>query len=366
MNPLKIVIISRNSYPTLSPRSHRTTELAKEFASRGHQVIIYTLLGDYDYTKYSKETGITFKNLGKSKLGALDNVGYKNNQFWAKIGRKLFSKSFEVPNIELLPMVRKALKHEKNIDLLITIAHPHTIHWGAAKYIKNNRNKIGTWIADCGDPYMKNPFKKHPFYFKYFEKEWCRLCDSITVPIHKAKDAYYPEFKEKIKVIPQGFNFNNLKLAHYQPNSVPTFAFAGQAYKGLRDPNQFLKYISSLSFEFKFIVYTKSVKIFDDYKEKLKDRLEIRDFIPRENLLFELSKMDFLINIENKSGVQQPSKLIDYALTKRPILNITSDFKERKAFNAFISKDYSKQAEITNIDDYNIKIVASQFLELYK
>lgn len=38
MLPRKILIISRSFYPMNSPRSFRTTELAKEFARQGHEV----------------------------------------------------------------------------------------------------------------------------------------------------------------------------------------------------------------------------------------------------------------------------------------------------------------------------------------
>lgn len=365
MKPLKIVIISKNCYPALGPRAHRTTELAKELVKRGHQVIVYALLGNYDYSEYSKETGVTFKNLGVSKLGVTDNTGYYNKTIWAKGLRKLFSKWLEVPNIELIPLVRKALKKEGNIDYLITIAHPHTIHWGAANFVRKNREKVKFWIADCGDPYMKNPYNFRPQYFSKYEKNWGELCDYITVPIDSAKEAYYQEFEKKIQVIPQGFQFDNIELADYKKNKIPTFAFSGKIYPGLRDPSKFLDYLITLKLDFRFILYSKNTLFYEPYKSKLNEKIEIRDYVPREELLFELSKMDFLINIKNISGVQQPSKLIDYAFTKRPVLEITSGFEEEKTFNQFMEGNYLDQMAFKDIERYDIKNVANQFLNLY-
>src|SRR5690554_1552498 len=109
MKPLKIVLVSKNCYPKLGPRAHRTTELAIELARRGHQVTVYALLGNFDYTECSNKTGITFKNLGESKLGVTDNTGYYNKAFWAKGLRKLLKNWLEVPNIELIGLVKKAL-----------------------------------------------------------------------------------------------------------------------------------------------------------------------------------------------------------------------------------------------------------------
>ena len=167
---MKIVIISQVCYPDLGPRAHRTTELAKEFARKGHNVIVYALLGKYDYSKIQTETGVIFKNLGNSRFGISDNIGYCNRNITYRIIRKFVGKYFEFPLIELMPMVRKALKKEGDIDYLITVAYPHTIHWGAEKFIKKNKEKIKLWVADCGDPFMGNPFMKKPFYFKRIEK----------------------------------------------------------------------------------------------------------------------------------------------------------------------------------------------------
>lgn len=365
---MKVVIISQTCYPNLSPRGHRTTELAKEFAKRGYDVIVYALLGNYDYTDYSNKTGITFKNLGKSKFGLTDNTGRSNKNIFYRGLRKLFGKHFEFPKIELISMVKNALKNEGVIDYLITIAQPHTIHWGATGYVKNNRDKVKFWVADCGDPFMGSPFINHPSYFEKVEREWCEACDKITVPLEDAKNAYYKEYKDKIEVIPQGFDFSNVQLSIHAQNKVPTFAYSGVFYKGLRDPSRFLKYISNINVDFKFIVYTRSSAFFEPYKVKLGERLELREYIPRTQLLKDLSEMDFLINIKNNSEVQQPSKLIDYYLTKRPILEISSAFtkNEKKIFNQFLDADYRERLAVEDIEKYNITHVIDKFIKLKK
>jgi hypothetical protein len=361
---MKIVIISQNCFPSLGPRQHRTTELAKELARRGHEVIVYALLGDYDYSKFCHQTGVTFKNLGKSEFGISDNTGRYNRNIFYRAFSKFLGKYFEFPFIELMPMVNRALKKEGSIDYLITIAQPHTIHWGVSTYLKKDKSTIKFWVADCGDPFMKDPFNFRPFYFKHYEKKWGELCNYISVPISNAVNAYYQEFKHKIKTIPQGFDFDNVELAKYQVNEIPTFAYSGFLYKGKRDLTKFLDYLFEIETNFKFIVYTQNISLFTQYINKFKGRLEIRDYVPRKELLFELSKMDFLINIANYSTVQVPSKLIDYAITKRPILEISSDFKEINEFKEFLQENYLKRKKIAEIEQYTIKNVGNAFLDL--
>ena len=81
-----------------------------------------------------------------------------------------------------------------------------------------------------------------------------------------------------------------------------------------------------------------------------------------------MSSMDFLININNNSEVQTPSKLIDYSISKRPILNISTDFpiKERTNFEEFIKGDYSAQYLVKNVEQYDSKNVCLKFINLYK
>lgn len=363
-NPLKIVIITQTIYPALDPRSHRSMQLALGLADAGHDVTVYALLGKYDYGKYQENRNIKFKNLGESKLGLRNSDNDSRYTIFNRGMKKLFWNVFLYPDIEMVPMIRKALKKEKNIDLLISIAVPYINHFAIAG-LKNINAKC--WVSDCGDPFTGNPFCNVSSHFKYFERKWGRRTDYITVPIAEAKDGYFKEFENKIKVIPQGFNFDNIKLASYKKNSIPTFAYSGATYKDLRDPSKFLDYLSTINKPFKLIVYTVGGNLFKQYVDLLRDKMELRGYVERDELLYELSKVDFLINIKNKSGVQQPSKLIDYANTKRPIITITSDFteSEKVVFEEFLTENYTNQTIVENIEKYDIRNVVKEFVNLY-
>lgn len=364
---MKIVIISQHLFPIQTPRAYRTTELAKEFGKRGYEVIIYAVLGKYNYSDFEKKSDVKVKNIPiKWQIKPYSSDGNKIHFIDKVIGR-LFNKLFEFPNIEFMFCVPKILKKEKDVDLLISIAVPHQIHWGCAKSkIKNPNSFPKKWIADCGDPFMKNGLvKEHYKYFEKYERIFCEQCDYITVPIEEAKGAYYEEYRNKIKVIPQGFDFDLSVQEINVNNDIINFLYAGTFFKDNRHPEIFLKFIDSLNIDFRFHVFTKFEEIIRQYKPLLKEKLIIHNPIDRKNLVEFMKKMDFLLNLENVNRPGQlPSKLIDYAIAKRPILSINPVEINKNLIMEFFEGNYKNQLKISNIEQYYIKNVADKFLSL--
>ena len=272
MDKKKVLIISSVFFPRNSPRAHRTTELAIELSKQGHFVTVFALLGDYNYSDFEKKYRLTVRDLGDMNFVTLNSDGkeMKLNFFkkaFIKFGGKKF---FEFPDIELSYKVFKVLKcNRQQFDLLITIAVPFPIHWGAA-YAKNRVNVFPkVWVADCGDPYMGNPAHNHPCYFKYVEKWFSRKVDYISIPTKNAIQAYYPEFHSKIKIIPQGVNLDKFQsLLNYTKNTVPTFVYAGAFYKKIRDPRPFLEYLCNIEDDFLFVIFTKSNSLIEEFKNR--------------------------------------------------------------------------------------------------
>lgn len=363
----EILVLSYATFPSNSPRHLRTHELVRELSKQGHKVTLYVLKGNYNYKKYEEENNIEVKSLGKTVFFNFDPITGLKEPIVFKIVRKFLGSYLEFPLIELVVNVFNVLKKENQKDLLITIGNPYPLHWGAALFMHfSKKNKFNKWIADCGDPYMGNDFHKKPFYFKYIEKFFCRKTDFITIPIHSAIEGYYPEFHNKIRVIPQGFNFSETKIVKdFVKNEIPTFIYAGIFYEKLRDPRPLLDYLIDLKVDFKFKVYTKNKLFLEKYITISPERIEVLDYIPRDELIFEMSKADFLINIENPSHVHSPSKLIDYALSKRPILSLnTNDKLDKRLINDFLQGNYDRALSVPNIDIYDIKNVARKFIEL--
>lgn len=361
---MNILIISHFTWPHQSPRAFRTAELSEELARLGHDVTVYSVPEGADYVAYTQKTGVKimpiYMRIPSNKGGA----DYRNNAI-DKALYHVFNTLTDYPSIEFKWRTKDILEKEKDFDLLITIAVPHEIHFGAGAAMERRPSEpTKCWIADCGDPFMFNPYKKPFFWFAGEEKRWCRRVDYITVPTEQSINGYYPEFRSKIKVIPQGFNFDDINIAEYEPNSVPTFAYTGRFYPGLRDPYQFLDYLTTLKEDFRCIFFVAS-DLPQKYTDALGDKLVVKKGWKRKDIIYELSKMDFLLNIPNKgSMVQVPSKLIDYALAKRPVLSIETDFAQQQQLHEFLQGDYSSQMTLPDLEMYNIKNVARQFLAL--
>lgn len=358
---MNILIISGSFYPINAPRSFRTTELAKEFARIGHIVTVYIPPTDFDYKPFLSENPlikIKFTNGINRSLGKSNGLSYKF--------KRVLQVLFEYPDINYYFKLKYILKNESNYDLLVSIAVPHPIHWGIARIYKKRRI-AKTWVADCGDPYMgcETVSIPHPFYFEWFEKRWCEKCDYISVPTVTSFNGYYPEYRDKIRVIPQGFNFNEINFKDYIKNPVPTFAFAGGFINGFRDPKLLMYFLCTTDRPFKFYYYgSNGHQFLDQYKSILGDKLIINEQVPRNRLLPLISQMDFLINISNGTNVQTSSKLIDYTLTHRPILTIESNDIKIDTMREFLDGNYEHQDPALDISQYDIRDVAGKFLSL--
>jgi len=249
----KILIVSRTFYPENSPRSFRTTELAKELARQGHEVDVLlpqNLQKDIEHS-FDKESGFNFLYYGPLVWKTLEPSKNPLIGDWKrKFGRLLFL-LFEYPNIEIYFRLPKALKKLNGYDLLISIAVPHENHWAISKVRSHKYPIAKTWVADCGDPFMTNVLERisPPFYFGWLEKNFLKKADYVAVPTLGSMDAYDANFRHKFKVIPQGFNFDEVDLVKNKPeHDVPNFAYAGGvSAPGIRSLHAFIKFLKSAS-----------------------------------------------------------------------------------------------------------------------
>jgi len=367
----KILIVSRSFYPANTPRSFRTTELVKEFARQGHDVTLLTIKNETYHKPFEKEHGVKIKDLGRLKLPSISTQ--HKYKFVSLIKRALnrgLLQLIEYPEIELMWSVRNSLKQEHGYDLMITIAVPHPIHWGAAWAWESTSRIAKTWVADCGDPFMYNKhdtFNKMK-YFHYFENQFLKKADYVSVPFEEMKDLFNDKYREKFKVIPQAFKIDKSELPKYEVNEVPTFIYSGTIMPSYRDPFSLIDFLNNEGYDYRFIIFTKQNHLFKKYGAILEKKIFIKDYIPRDLLLKELAGADFLVNVNTDSVNGKinaiPSKLIDYSISGRPILSYEQSNLPVKTIKEFMDGNYSRAYEGINLDHYRIERVCIQFLKL--
>jgi len=358
---MRILVISQNTYPIQHPRAFRTAELTEQLARMGHDVTLYTVQGSYDPTDYEKSTGVKMKDI-RTIWSLFGNDGNRKRNSITKLMWRILPKHL-FPDMAFWYLVPSILRKERNVDLLITIAVPHGISIGAARYRKRHKDSPKVWIADSGDPLYLNPFSVKTEFVKKLDKLWCSQADFITIPTEDSRKGYFEEFQDKIRILPQAFDFSKTPVAEYSPCEVPTFGFAGRLYPGYRDIRSFMDYLLSIDVPYRFIVYTFS-EVEEKYEKESGGKIEVIHGAPRKDVILALSKCDFLVNVVNPSTVQSPSKLIDYGIAGRPIMDISNDFHEEKRFMDFMNREYSESHVVGDLEQYRIETVASRFVAL--
>ena len=366
----KIIIVTHAFYPEQSPRAFRATELAKEFCRQNHCVTLMAPHRD-GIDDLLREFPISYKSLGTLSWRIFNFQGLGVfGRLYNKLMNRFMPLFLEYPGMELFFKVRRALRVEREkYDLLISVAVPYPIHWGvAAVWQKGFNNPAKHWVADCGDPYcfQENDTFRPPFYFRWVEKWFMRKADFITVPTYDSKSGYFPEFYDKIRVIPQGFRFEDIVIRETILDGIVRFGYGGVFIPGRRDPKTFIEFLLELPQElrFEFHIYTSSPQFVTPYLQG-DSRIIVHSQVTREQLLETFSAFNFVVNFANVGNTQTPSKLIDYAIIDKPILHIESngELDEQQILN-FLFGNYNGRLVVQGLEKYKIQNVCSSFLSL--
>ncbi len=347
-------------YPSNNPRAVQATELYKELRNRGYEIDLCLtterrLLSPEEVQNLLKEPPVSEKNF-------IQTYSFLGGLFSKAVCYFIGQKGFYI----YYPWLKKTVDLNK-YDVLIAISAPFYDIVLAARIKKHCSRKI-TMICDNGDPFYDPA--KHSLLVKNVQIKAYKMFDYICFPVESAR-VYYEKYADpkKLVVIPQGRNFDEIEVQESVSNTIPTFAYAGCFFMDIRNPESFLKMLSDIKRDFKFVLFTEKTgdvyeQILKKYKKILGPRLEINGFLPRKECIYKLSGMDFLINFQNMSEVQSPSKLIDYTLSKRPIFSVRQDNVRQEQFEEFLDGKYDHATQI-DISAFDIKKVAQQYIDLF-
>ncbi|MDA3780397.1 MAG: glycosyltransferase [Bacteroidales bacterium] len=375
----KILITTYYFYPLNKPRAFRVFELVKAFAAKKYNVSVIIPDNDYNYETIENKYGIKiikipigfFLYRKKMELSNQNRNSTNKDVKLVKWVKNLFGYIyFDKKATEFcIPLSRFLKKFNNDYDVIIGMGLPFSVILGTAMGVKK-KNSRATIIAEYSDPFSENNAYNKLFLFKFVERFIIKRFHWIIVPTEKAIKSFLPLMHEsRIKVIPQGVDIESFSICQYKKNKVVTFGYAGILYLDIRNPKVLLDYLCTIRTDFRFIIYTNlmdkaTLDILRPYVAKLNERLIISDLIPREEVIYNLSKMDFIINIDNLTSNQSPSKLIDYALSKRPIFSFNQNGFSSKEFDRFFTGDYSNQI-LVNLSDFDIRKNVNQFEKIF-
>ncbi len=108
--------------------------------------------------------------------------------------------------------------------------------------------------------------------------------------------------------------------------------FTGALYKTIRNPEYLLRLFASLKemdpqleIELHFFgPHSDCQAVFASFEATLGKDVHLHGLMPKGVTMMALRQADLLINIGNTSPYQLPSKVVEYACTEKPILNIAS------------------------------------------
>lgn len=373
---MNVVLLSSFFYPKIHPRAFRATELAKEFVRQGNNVDVVTMntVDGFNYEAYEKEYNISITHLNIFKRDGTAAMAGSNNapKRWKRWFRfcvnyflcgRMFQYTYQIYHALLKQSCLE------RADMVIALSTPFYIHHGLSRYIKK-KGKNFVAVADSGDPFYYSKQGKLAIWFKYIEKDVYKQMDYLTIPTANAIPLYSPLIPEsKIRIIPQGFDMSHLNLYKGNFGKKIKIAYAGVFYWDIRNPEFLFEYLENTESDYELNLFMRyKDATFEQEVQKypnLRDRLVINYNVPHDELIYTLSTMHFLINIENLSNTQMPSKLIDYGMTGRPILSCNEKNFRKDVMDQFMNGNYSSQYNV-QLDDYNIINIVHNFLELGK
>ena len=350
MNKSRILLVTHQFTPHVSPRTTRWSILCTELVERGYDVTVLTgtKQDEHNSKKYrviyigSKKIGSLIENTRKASSNSERNSAIKKFFFYLlKKVYRFFYRTFAWPDYAMFWYfsVRRNRKNIPDYDLIISVSLPFTSHFAAHSINKKKRKK---WIMDIGDPFsLKRDAPENNKYLfsllnKYIEKKYYQFSNNVLFT-HKESLKHhsnsFPVLDGKSSVLPPVFNLNDNDLTNnFDFSKRPIkIAYFGVLTNGVRTPNNFLSFFNKLDFdEVELHWYVN-----EDSKKMVKNISSLRinnffyEMVPRkEALSLMLTEYHALLNIGNANPFQLPSKVIEYLSTGKPIIHFSEVYND--------------------------------------
>ena len=330
---MRVLLINPSFYPSETPRAYRWTRICEELVLKGHTIDVVTSASARSPNSNIKVYGVGSKHPGHSLK---TNKG-KGSKMLARIG-KYFYRKWMWPD-ESMFWARKAevkiksLIQENHYDVCISVSLPMSSH--LATYDALEGQNI-PWKIDIGDPFVhhdinpRNNLLLHSTKNRELEKNIFYACDEIHVTNHALMNFYqkvYPSIGGKLHVTSHVHSPLPKNNEHRSQNPKLLLGYFGSFYNHVREPDLIIKFIQTLNQlgrETELHIYgnTSSNNKLKISSKNGSCKVLFFESVKRSQVVAQMRTMDVLINIDNNSEMQLPSKIADYLISGRPIIQL--------------------------------------------
>ena len=366
---MRILVVDYSYPPLVSPRAIRWSAIAENWAGRGHHIDLVCCFRP-GLAPYEEVNGVCVHRTGEVITGALlnrfrtDRSATKvdmekppgpNSRGTARVksglgtlGKWVYHRTWKSvywPDFACMwyvPTLAKSrrLLSANDYDALISVSDPFTGHLVGMR-LKGSQLRL-PWLVDIGDPFcfrQGTPVNNSRLYRglnRSVERKVFGRADAITVTTEPTMEEYadlFPESAEKIRVVPP-----LMSPPARDADDCPMFpqdrkvrlVFVGTLYKNIRNPGFMLRLFAHLlktsladRLELHIIGNVNDCgDCFEPYEQLLGTSIFLHGTLEHSAAVRAMEEADVLVNIGNDNAYQLPSKVVEYAATGKPILNL--------------------------------------------
>jgi len=404
MKNKKILIVTHQFLPQVSPRTTRWSLLIDELINKGNEV---TVLSGTDPENIEKNYKILYfgnkqfsSNINKIRQNSQDSSNNSIKKISYSILKKIYRflfKTFSWPDYAMfwaftIYKNRKRIKND--FDIIISVSLPFTSHL-CAHILKKRIN--AQWYMDIGDPFTLKTYSPennkiiYSYLNKFFERKFYKNASKIIFTHNEVAELHKKKFNIDSSKIVIGYpiallNNDIIKssLSFNYKDTPLKIGYFGAFTKSVREPNNYIINIAnSLGDKTKheWYINEESKKYFSSINDiTFHQFLEI---LPRKLALeVMVNKIHILLSIGNFNKYQMPSKVIEYLSLGKPVLhyaeiiddplyNFEKLFDNLKIINSKTTKneleiyfEYIKENRLElNLENFNNKFSASKLID---
>ncbi len=343
MKNKKILIVTHQFLPQVSPRTTRWSLLIDELINKGNEV---TVLSGTDPKNIEKNYKILYfgnkqfsSNINKIRQNSQDSSNNSIKKISYSILKKIYRflfKTFSWPDYAMFwafTIYKNRKRIENDFDIIISVSLPFTSHL-CAHILKKRIN--AQWYMDIGDPFTLKIYSPennkliYSYLNKFFERKFYKNASKIIFTHNEVAELHKKKFNIDSSKIVIGYpiallNNDIIKssLSFNYKDTPLKIGYFGAFTKSVREPNNYIINIAnSLGDKTKheWYINEESKKYFSSINDiTFHQFLEI---LPRKLALeVMVNKIHILLSIGNFNKYQMPSKVIEYLSLGKPVLH---------------------------------------------